>query len=226
LGLGIKSFAGVVKLLGVLLESSLLVSQSLFDFLEFKTIGGELLFSGFSQGRNLSHEFVKVDLSLDLVLHVVLKELGEIDLEFFQKSDALGQGFSVKGGSNFDESGNWVSSTELSKLHKGLSSGVWGDSLKLWDDDLKSVKDELGLFLSGEEVNTVFLSLGSCGFLFSIVKFELGLTGLDVFLKSSSSLSQGFDGTSSLLDLVGGMGDSLVEFIHLFSTFSSLDGVS
>ena len=70
-GLGIKSFVGVLKFLGVLLESSLLVLKSLFDFFELSFIGSELLFGRFSESRNLSQKSVVVDLSLDLSLNIV-----------------------------------------------------------------------------------------------------------------------------------------------------------
>merc|ERR1719408_522965 len=102
-----------------------------------------------------------VDLGLDLVLSVVFEELSKIDLKFFKKSDAFGESFTVKGGSNFDKSSDWVSGTKFGELHKGFSGGMWGDSLEFWDDDLKSVKNELGLFLSGEEIDGVFLSFSS-----------------------------------------------------------------
>ena len=67
LGLGIKSFAGVVKLLGVLLKSSLLVSQSLFDFLEFEI-------KDYDSGESIFHVTKDPDLGLPtLTEHEVWK---------------------------------------------------------------------------------------------------------------------------------------------------------
>jgi hypothetical protein len=198
----------------------------MFDFFKFSLVSGELFSGGMSHGRDFSHQGVEIDLSLDLIFDVIFEELLEIDLEFLKESDALGKSFTVEGGSDFNKGSDWVGSAEFGKFHEGFSGSVWGDSLKFWNDNLKGVKDELGLFLSGEEIDAILLSLLSGSSLFSVEHFQGGLTNLNCLLEFSSSLSESFDSLGSFLDLSGSMRDSVVEVLDLFSALSSLDGVN
>jgi len=163
---------------------------------------------------------------LDFSFNIVVEESGEINLELFEETDAFSKGSTVKGGSNFDKGLDWVGGTEFSEFNENFGGGVWGDGSEFWDDDLKSVKNELGLFLSGEEVFGVLSSLGSGGgFLF--IKHNKGLfTGGDVLDKSSLSGSERFDGLSSFLDLVSGVRDSGVIVGDLVGAFTHFGGVS
>ena len=152
LGLGGESVSGVLELLLVLLKSSSLVHKGGFDLNEFGVIGGELGFGLSSEVGDLDHEVIEVNLGLDLSLNVLIKEGGEVNLELLEETDALGKGGTVKRGGDLNEGGDWVGVTEFGKLNEDFGGGVWGDGSKLGDDDLKGIEDELGLFLSGEEV--------------------------------------------------------------------------
>jgi len=226
LGLGGESVRSVLELLLVLSKSSLLVLEGGGDFSELGSVSGKL---GLGLGSKVSdgdHEVIEVNLGLDLSLNIVVKEGGEINLELLEETDALGKGGTIKGGSDLNEGGDWVGVTEFGKLNEDLRGGVWGDGSKLGDDDLKGVKDELGLLLSGEEVLGVLGSLGS-GSSFLLIKHnESGLTGGDVLLEGSLSGSERFDGLGGLLDLVGGVGDSGVVGSNLLGAFTHLGGVS
>lgn len=226
LGLGSKSVSGVLELLLVLSESSLLVLEGGLDFSELGSISGKLGLGLGSEVSDGDHKVVEVDLSLDLSLNIVVKEGGEVNLELLEETDALGKGGTVKGGSDLNEGGDWVGGTELGELNEDLRGGVWGDGSKLGDDDLKGVEDELGLLLSGEEVLGVLGSLGSGGGLLFVKHDEGLLTGGDVLDEGSLSLSERFDGLGGLLDLVGGVGDSGVVVGDLLGTFTHLGGVS
>jgi len=226
LGLGGESVSSILELLLVLSESSLLVDESGRDFSEFGSISGKLGLGLSSEVGDGDHEVIEVNLGLDLSLNIVVKESGEINLELLEETDALGKSGTVKGGSDLNEGGDWVGVTEFGKLNEDLRGGVWGDSSKLGDDDLKGVEDELGLLLSGEEVLGVMGSLGSGGGLLLIEHDEGGLTGGDVLDESSLSGSERFDGLGGLLDLVGGVGDSGVVVGDLVGTFTHLGGVS
>ena len=226
LGLGVETVSGVLKLLLVLLESSLLVREGTLNFSELGSVSGKLGLGLRSEVGDLDHEVVEVNLSLDLSLNIFIKEGGEVNLELLEETDALGKGGTIKGGGDLNESGDWVGVTEFGELNKDLRGGVWGDGSKLGDDDLKSVEDELGLLLSGEEVLGVLGSLGSCGS-FLLIKHDEGLlTSSDVLDELSSSRSKRFDGLGGLLDLVGGVGDSSVVGSDLIGAFTHLVGVS
>jgi len=226
LGLGGETVSGVLELLLVLLESSLLVLEGSSNFSELGSVSGKLGLGLGSKVGDGDHEVVEVDLSLDLSLNIVVKEGGEVNLELLEETDALGKGGTVKGGSDLNEGGDWVGVTEFGKLNEDLRGGVWGDGSKLGDDDLKGVEDELGLLLSGEEVLGVLGSLGSSGS-FLLIKHDEGLlTSSDVLDELSSSSSKRFDGLGGLLDLVGGVGDSGVVSGDLVGAFTHLGGVS
>lgn len=226
LGLGGESVSSVLELLLVLSKSSLLVLEGSFDFSELGSISGKLGLGLGSEVGDGDHEVIEVNLSLDLSFDIIVKEGGEINLELLEETDALGKGGTVKGRGDLNEGGDWVGGTEFGELNENFGGGVWGDGSKLGDDDLKGVKDELGLLLSGEEVFGVLGSLGSGGGLL-FVKHDKGLlTGGDVLDESSLSGSERFDGLGGLLDLVGGVRDSGVVVGDLVSTFTHLDGVS
>jgi len=226
LGLGGESVSSVLELLLVLRESSLLVLKGSLDFSEFGSISGKLGLGLSSEVGDGDHEVIEVNLGLDLSLNVLIKEGGEVNLELLEETDALGKGGTVKRGGDLNEGGDWVGVTEFGKLNEDFGGGVWGDGSKLGDDDLKGVENELGLFLSGEEVFGVLGSLGSGGSFLFIKHDEGSLTSGDVFLESSSSTSEGLDGLGGLLDLVGGVGDSGVVVGDLVSTFTHFSGVS
>jgi len=226
LGLGGESVSSVGELLLVLSESSLLVDESGTDFSEFSSISGKLGLGLGSKVGDGDHEVIEVDLGLDLGLNIIIEESGEIDLELLEETDALGKGGTVEGRGDLNEGGDWVGGTEFGELNEDLRGGVWGDGSELGDDDLKGVKDELGLLLSGEEIFGVLGSLGSGSGLLLIKHNEGGFTGGDVFDESSLSGSERFDGLGGLLDLVGGMGDSGVVVGDLVGTFTHLGGVS
>ena len=97
LGLGGESVSGVLELLLVLLESSLLVDESGRDFSEFGSISGKLGLGLSSEVGDGDHEVIEVNLGLDLSLDIVVKESGEINLELLEETDALGKSGSVKG---------------------------------------------------------------------------------------------------------------------------------
>jgi len=226
LGLGVETVSGVLELLLVLRESSLLVLHGTLNFSELGSVSGELGLGLSSEVGDGDHEVVEVNLSLDLSLNIFIKEGGEVNLELLEETDALGKGGTIKGGGDLNESGDWVGVTEFGELNKDLRGGVWGDGSKLGDDDLKGVEDELGLLLSGEEVFGVLGSLGSSGSFLLIKGDELLLTLLDVSIELSSSLSERSDSLGGLLDLVGGVGDSTVVLSDLVGAFTHLVGVS
>lgn len=226
LGLGGEAVSGVLELLLVLLKSSSLVLKGSGDLNEFGVIGGKLGLGLRSEVGDLDHEVIEVNLSLDLGFNVFVKESGEINLELLEETDASVEGFTVKGRSDLDEGGDWVGGTDFGELNEDLSGGVWGDGLKFWDDDLKGVKDELGLLLSGEEIDGVLGSLGSGGGFLFVKHNESLFTGGDVFLELSLSGSKRFDGLGGLSDLVSGMGHSSVVVIDLVRAFTHFDGVS
>ncbi len=149
--LGFKSSGGTFKFLFVFLQSSSLVNKRSLGLSKFLSVVGKFLLGDLSHLSNLDHVVVEVDLILDLDFEVLFKESGEVNLEGFEEGDASVKSIGIKGRSNFNEGGDGVGGTEFGKLHEGLSGGVWGDSLKFGDDNLKSVEDELGLFLSLEE---------------------------------------------------------------------------
>lgn len=103
---------------------------------------------------------------------------------------------------------------------------MWGDSFKFWDDNFKGIEDELGLFLSGEEINTVLGSLSS-GSNFLFIKHDEGsFTSLDIFLEDSFSGSKGFDSNGSFGNFVGSVVHSSLESSELSITFTHFGGVS
>merc|ERR1719284_1040400 len=114
---------------------------------------------------------------------------GEINLKLFEETNASVESGTVKRRGDLNEGLDGVGGTDLGELNEDLRGGVWGDGLKLGDDDLKGVKNELGLFLSGEEVNRVLGSLGSGGSFLFIEHDEGGLTSGDVLLEGSLSRS-------------------------------------
>jgi hypothetical protein len=224
--LGFKSSGGTLKFLFVFLQSSSLVNKRSLGFSKFLGVVGKFLLGDLSHFGNLDHVVVEVNLGLDLSFKVLFKESSEVDLEVFKKSNASGKSISIKGGSNLNESGNGVGGTEFGKLHEGLSGGVGGDSLKFGDDNLKSVEDELGLFLSFEEEGVVGGSLRSLVFL-KLVKIDKGLlVDDDLFLELLSLLGESSDGLGGFGDLVGGVIDSGLVVSLLLSAFTHLDGVS
>jgi len=207
-GLGGKSVRSVLEFLLVLSESSSLVLESTFNFSELSSVSGKLLFGGLSEGSNFDHEVIEVNLSLDLSLDIVVKESGEINLELFEETDALVKGSTVKRGSDLDEGLDWVGGTEFGEFNENFGGGVWGDSLKFGDDNFKSIKNQFGLFLSGEEIFGVLSSLGSGSSFLFIKHDESFLTGVDVLDELSLSGSERFDSLGGFLDLIGGVGDS------------------
>jgi hypothetical protein len=223
---GGESLRSVLKFLFVLLESSSLVGESGNNLSELSSVSGKFGLGLFSELGDLDHQVVEVDLSLDFGFNVFIEEGGEIDLELFEEADALGKGGTVKGGSDFDEGLDWVGWTEFGELDENFGGGVWGDGSEFWDDDLKSVKDEFGLFLSGEEVFGVLSSLHSGGSFLLIEHNKHVFTGFDVFLEVSLSGSERFDSLGGLLDLVGGMRNSGFVVGDLIGAFTHFDGVS
>jgi hypothetical protein len=226
LGLGGESVSGVRELLLVLSKSSSLVGEGGGDFSKFGSISGKLSFGLRSEVSDGDHQVIEVNLGLDLSFDIFVEESGEINLELFEETDALGKGGTVKRRSDFNEGGDWVGGTEFGELNEDLRSGVWGDGSKFWDDDLKSVKDELGLFLSGEEIFGVLSSLGSSGSFLLVEHNKGGFTGGDVLDKSSLSRSERFDSLGGFLDLVGGVRHSSVIVGNLIGAFTHFGGVS
>ncbi len=223
--LSFKSSGGTFKLLFVLSKSSPLVDKGSLSLSKFLSVIGKFLLGDLSHFSDLDHVFVEVDLELDLCFEVLFKEGSEVNLEVFEKADASGKGIGVKGGSNLNKGSNGVGSTKFSKLHEGLSSSVWGDSLKLGNDNLKSVEDEFGLFLSLEEEGVVDLSLLSLVFL-KLIEVDKGLlVDDDLLLELASLLGECPDGLGGFGDLVGGMVDSGLVVSLLLFAFSHFDGV-
>lgn len=203
-----KSSSGVLKFLLVLRKSSLLVNKSSFDFREFVSVSSEFFFSIFSQGSNFDHKIIEVNLGLDFSFNVIIKESGEINLELFKKSDAFVKSSTIKRGSNFNKSLDWVRGTNLRKFNESFSSSVWGNGFKLGNDNFKSIEDEFGLFLSSKEIFTVFGSLSSSSN-FLLMKHNKHLfTSINVFDELSLSASKRFDSLSSFLDFISSMRNS------------------
>jgi len=225
-GLGGETLGGGLEFLVVLVESSSLGDEGGFSLSELLTVISKLLLGKFSDFSDLNHIVVVFDLVVDLLLKVFLEESGEVGLEVLKEADASGEGISVERGGDLDEGGDGVGGTDLGELHEGLSGGVGSDGLKLGDDDLKGVKDELGLLLSLEEKFVVGSSLDFGGFLLGIEHLK-SVTVLDnSFLEVRSLGGVSSDGLSGFLDLVSGMLDSGVVVSLLGLAFVHLGGMS
>lgn len=103
---------------------------------------------------------------------------------------------------------------------------MWSDGSEFWNDDLKSIKDKFGLFLSSEEIFAVLSSLGSGSSFLFIKHNESFLTSVNIFDQLSLSGSERFDSLSGLLDFISGMRDSGIVVSNLIFAFSHFGRVS
>jgi len=75
-----ETSGGRFEFLFVFGKSSLLVFKGGFNFSEGNSVLSEFSFGSFSHFSNLNHEVIEINLSLDFIFNIVIKEYGEINL--------------------------------------------------------------------------------------------------------------------------------------------------